>query len=124
MIYEAPHHLLQTLKELHEVLGDRCISVCRELTKKFEEVIRSSLENLILYYQNTEPRGEYVLIIEGKSYEDIERESRKEWLKMRIQEHMEYYEKTGVSRKEAMKLVALDRGISKRDVYRELLNKD
>ncbi len=124
VIYEAPHHLLQTLKELHEVLGDRCISVCRELTKKFEEVIRSSLENLILYYQNTEPRGEYVLIIEGKSYEDIERESRKEWLKMRIQEHMEYYEKTGVSRKEAMKLVALDRGISKRDVYRELLNKD
>lgn len=124
VIYEAPHHLLQTLKELHEVLGDRWISVCRELTKKFEEVIRSSLENLILYYQDTEPRGEYVLIIEGKSYEDIERESRKEWLKMRIQEHMEHYEKTGVSRKEAMKLVALDRGISKRDVYRELLNED
>ena len=76
------------------------------------------------YYQETEPRGEYVLVIEGKSYEDIERESRAEWMKMRIQDHMEYYEKTGVSRKDAMKLVALDRGISKRDVYRELLNED
>ncbi len=124
VIYEAPHHLVHTLGELYEVLGNRAVSVCRELTKKFEEVIRSDLKELMAYYQETEPRGEYVLVIEGKSYEDIERESRAEWMKMRIQDHMEYYEKTGVSRKDAMKLVALDRGISKRDVYRELLNED
>lgn len=124
VIYEAPHHLVHTLKELYEVLGNRSLSVCRELTKKFEETVRSNLKEMITYYQEQEPRGEYVLVIEGKSFEDIEKESREKWLKMNIQEHVEYYEETGVSRKDAMKLVALDRGISKRDVYRELLNAD
>ena len=124
VIYEAPHHLVHTLKELYEVLGNRSLSVCRELTKKFEETVRSNLKEMITYYQEKEPRGEYVLVIEGKSFGDIEKESREKWLKMNIQEHVEYYEETGVSRKDAMKLVALDRGISKRDVYRELLNAD
>lgn len=124
VIYEAPHHLVHTLKELYEVLGNRSLSVCRELTKKFEETVRSNLKEMITYYQEQEPRGEYVLVIEGKSFGDIEKESREKWLKMNIQEHVEYYEETGVSRKDAMKLVALDRGISKRDVYRELLNAD
>lgn len=124
VIYEAPHHLVHTLKELYEALGNRSLSVCRELTKKFEETVRSNLKEMITYYQEKEPRGEYVLVIEGKSFGDIEKESREKWLKMNIQEHVEYYVETGVSRKDAMKLVALDRGISKRDVYRELLNAD
>jgi len=121
IIYEAPHHLLHTLEELHQALGNRRISVCRELTKKHEEVIRSTIEDVITFYQDHEPRGEYVLIIEGKSHTDVEEESRAEWMRMNLEEHMEFYESKGVLRKEAMKMVAKDRGISKRDVYQQLL---
>lgn len=124
VIYEAPHHLVHTLNELYEALGNRSVSVCRELTKKHEEAVKTRLKDAIMFYQETEPRGEYVLVIEGKSYEDIEKENQEEWKKLGLEEHMKYYEKAGNTRKEAMKLVAKDRGISKRDVYRELLNSD
>lgn len=124
IIYEAPHHLLHTLEELHQALGNRHISVCRELTKKHEEVMRSTIEDVITFYSNQEPRGEYVLIIEGKSHADIEEESRAEWMQMNLAEHMEFYESKGILRKEAMKMVAKDRGISKRDVYQQLLEMD
>lgn len=124
IIYEAPHHLLHTLEELHQILGNRRISVCRELTKKHEEVMRSTIEEVIIFYRDQEPRGEYVLIIEGKSRVDIEEESRGEWMRMNLAEHMEFYESQGIIRKEAMKMVAKDRGITKREVYRQLLEMD
>ncbi|MDE6968521.1 MAG: 16S rRNA (cytidine(1402)-2'-O)-methyltransferase [Eubacterium sp.] len=123
VIYEAPHHLLHTLEELYQVLGNRKISVCRELTKKHEEMLRMSLEEAIDYYKVQEARGEFVLVVEGKSYDDIEEENRQKWTTMDLQEHMNLYESKGISRKEAMKQVAKDRGISKRDVYQQLLNR-
>ena len=122
VIYEAPHHLLHTLEELYQVLGNRKISVCRELTKKHEEMLRMSLEEAVDYYKVRDARGEFVLVVEGKSYNDIEEENRQKWTTMDLQEHMNLYESKGISRKEAMKQVAKDRGISKRDVYQQLLN--
>ena len=121
ILYEAPHHLAATLEELYETLGDRNITVCRELTKRYEEKMKTTLSQCILYYKDTDPRGEYVLVIEGKSFEELEAEARKSWEDMSLEEHMAVYENQGIDRKEAMKLVAKDRGISKRDVYQSLL---
>lgn len=122
LIYEAPHRLLKTLEELQEVLGgSRRLSVCRELTKIHEEVQRDTIREIIAHYQKQEPRGEYVLVIEGKSHADIEQENREAWMRMNIEEHMKFYEEQGITHKDAMKKVAKDRGISKRDVYKELL---
>lgn len=122
ILYEAPHHLVRTLQDVYQALGNRKISVCRELTKKHEEVMRSTLTDTIAFYQNQDPRGEYVLVIEGKSYQDIEKENREDWIHMDLEEHMKLYESKGISRKEAMKMVAKDRGISKREVYQQLLD--
>lgn len=121
IIYEAPHHLLHTLEELYQTLGNRRVSVCRELTKKYEEVLRSTIADVISFYKNEQPRGEYVIVIEGKSHMDIEKESREGWMEMNLREHMNLYESEGFSKKEAMKMVAKDRGISKRDIYQQLL---
>lgn len=123
ILYEAPHRLVRTLGELNEMLGDRRASVCRELTKKHETVFLSSLEKLYAYYQESEPRGECVLVIEGKSYKEKEKESQSEWMKMSLEEHMEIYEQQGFSRKDAMKQVAKDRGTTKREIYQKLLAK-
>lgn len=90
IIYEAPHHLLRTLEDLHQALGNRRISVCRELTKRHEEILRTSIEDVLEFYRDQEPRGEYVLVIEGKSYEDIQNERKNEWLQMNLEEHMRY----------------------------------
>jgi 16S rRNA (cytidine1402-2'-O)-methyltransferase len=120
VIYEAPHRLVKTLNELKEVLGDRKISVCRELTKLHEEKTLTTISECLNYYKDNEPRGEYVLVIEGRSQQDIREEERMSWEEMSLDEHMAYYESQGIDRKEAMKLVAKDRGVSKRDVYREL----
>lgn len=122
LLYEAPHRLSDTLKELYQTLGDRRISVCRELTKKHEEIMRATIGDAIAYYQEQEPRGEFVLVIEGKSYMDIEKENQEKWMEMDLTEHMEVYESQGISHKDAMKQVAKDRGISRRDVYQQLLN--
>ena len=121
IIYEAPHHLLKTIKELQEVLGDRELTVCRELTKKHEEKIQTTFSSLLSYYEDKEPRGEYVLVICGKSREEIVKEQQSSWESMTIEEHMEYYENQGIDHKEAMKLVAKDRGVSKRDIYQYLV---
>lgn len=121
VLYEAPHRLSSTLKELLQILGNRNLCLCRELTKKHEEFKRTTIEESIEFYQEHESRGEYVLVIEGKSYEDIQRERQQEWESMTLEEHMGFYELQGNSRKEAMKLVARDRGISKREVYQKLL---
>lgn len=121
ILYEAPHHLRKTLEELRNALGNRRITICRELTKKFETIMPMMMEEALEFYEENEPRGEYVLVIQGKSLEEKKREAALEWMEMSIGEHMQYYEEQGVERKEAMKMVAKDRGIGKRDVYRMLL---
>ena len=121
ILYEAPHHLLKTVRELLDVLGDRELTVCRELTKKHEEKIQTTFSSLLSYYEEKEPRGEYVLVICGKSREKIVRQQQASWEEMSIEAHMEHYESQGIDHKEAMKLVAKDRGVSKRDIYQYLV---
>ena len=124
ILYEAPHRLTKTLAELYEVLGDRELALCRELTKKFETVLKTTLKDAITYYEGNEPRGEYVLVIEGKSREKKKQEMIESWEKMSIEEHVEFYEKQGVDHKDALKKVAKDRGVSKRDIYQYLINNE
>ena len=122
ILYEAPHHLKGTLKELRDVLGNRKITLCRELTKKFETIFPTTLDDALEYYESNDPRGEYVLVLEGKSHQQKTEEKQALALEIPIEEHMKKYEDKGIDRKEAMKLVAKERGISKRDVYNYLLN--
>lgn len=124
ILYEAPHHLIATLTQLREALGNRSISLCRELTKKYEDVQKTTLDDVLLYYKDNEPRGEYVLVVEGKDRRELEAEAQRAWEQMTIDEHMAIYEAQDIPRKEAMKLVAKDRGISKREVYQALLDAD
>ena len=124
VLYEAPHRLVKTLEELRETLGDRQVSVCRELTKKHETVYQSTLGEACTYYQSHEPRGECVLVIQAKSREELRRQSQRKWAEMSLEEHMAYYMDQGVDRKEAMKKVAKDRGVSKREVYQALLREE
>lgn len=123
ILYEAPHHLIKTLEELLDSLGNRRISICRELTKRYEEKTITTISESLNYYNDNEPRGEYVLVVEGKTFKELQEEEHKSWESMSIQEHMAVYESQGIERKEAMKLVAKDRGIRKRDVYQVLLDK-
>ncbi len=123
IMYEAPHHLKETLTDLSENLAngnDRNVALCRELTKKFEEVIHTTIGNALLKYENEEPRGEYVLVIEGRSASDLKAEEAAKWEALTIPEHVRMYEDMGMDRKEAMKAAAKDRGLSKRDIYAEL----
>ena len=121
IFYEAPHHLKKTLQELAAVLGDRKITLCRELTKRFETVMPTTIFAATDYFETNDPRGEYVLVIEGKSYEEKKQEAQKNWLEMPVEEHVALYESQGFYRKEAMKKAAKDRGVSKRDIYQSLL---
>lgn len=121
ILYEAPHRLVKTLEELSENLGDRKISLCRELTKKHETVFRGSLLEAVSWYKENPPKGECVMVLEGRSGEEMEQEARQQWEDMPLEAHMEHYMSQGIDKKEAMKLVAKDRGISKRDVYQALL---
>lgn len=120
ILYEAPHHLVRTLEELAETLGDRRVTLCRELTKKFETVLPTTLAGALEYYDSEEPRGEYVLVIEGKSRREKRREEIAVWEGMSIEAHMARYEEQGMERKEAMRQVAKDRGLSRREVYASL----
>ncbi len=124
LLYEAPHHLLRTLKELYEVLGDRRITLCRELTKKFETVLPTSLKEAVVRYESEEARGEYVLVLEGKSLRQKKEERQASWQSMSIEEHMAFYQGNGMDEKAAMKQVAKDRGVSKREIYQYLLQSD
>lgn len=123
ILYEAPHHLVRTLEELYTAMGQRKITLCRELTKKFETVFPTTMEDAMEYYKREEPRGEYVIVIEGKSHEEQRREEIASWESMSIEEHMAIYENQGLDNKSAMKQVAKDRGVGKRDIY-AYLNKD
>lgn len=123
VLYEAPHRLKKTLKELLDNLGDRKISICRELTKIHEEVICSTLSEAIEIFNEREPKGEFVLVIEGKSLEELREEEKEIFQNMSLEEHLKMYEDKGLDNKSAMKMVAKDLGISKRDVYQMLINR-
>ena len=122
IFYEAPHHLRQTLSDLLETFGDRRLAMGRELTKRHEEMLQMKLSEAIAHYQDQEPRGEYVLILEGADPLAREREERARWEQMTLREHMALY--SALPPKEAMKQVAKDRGVSKRDVYNGLLQEE
>lgn len=121
IMYEAPHHLIKTLTELRDNLGNRKVTLCRELTKKFETIMPTNFDDAISYYKESEPRGEYVLVIEGKSLEELREEAAKNWESMSVEEHVNIYIEQGFDKKEAMKKAALDRGVSKRDIYQALI---
>lgn len=123
IIYEAPHRLLRTLTELESALGGmRKIAVCKELTKRHETVYRDTISGALGYYTANEPKGEYVLVIEGRSPKELLEEKRAAWDDMSIEEHFNMYVSQGIDKKDAMKLVAKDRGVSKRDIYNALLD--
>jgi 16S rRNA (cytidine1402-2'-O)-methyltransferase len=123
VFYEAPHKLLHTLRDLKEAFGNRKISLARELTKKFEEIIRTTLDEAIRKYEKESPKGEFVLILEGADERLLEENRINSWLEISLQEHVRRYTDSGLNKKEAMKRVAEDRGLSKRDVYNSLLEK-
>ena len=121
LLYEAPHHLLKTLEDLRDAFGEnRKLSLARELTKKHEEVLYTDLEEAIRKYREEEPRGEYVLVLEGLSREKRERAAQEKWLSVSLSEQFQNYVQEGYTEKEAIKLVAKDRGLGKREVYKEL----
>ena len=122
VLYEAPHRLVRTLETLLDSLGNRRVSICRELTKKHEAVFASALADSVLYYKEHEPKGECVIVIEGKSRAEIQAGERDKWAQMSIEEHMEFYMGEGMEKKDAMKQVAKDRGVSKREIYQALVN--
>ena len=124
IFYEAPHHLKRTLEELYAALGDRRMTICRELTKKFETVMPCTLGSAAAYYETNEPRGEYVLVVEGKSKREKEAEKRARWETLTVEQHVRFYEEQGMERREAMKQAAKDRGVSRRDVYQALLGEE
>ncbi len=121
IFYEAPHHLKATLKELLGAAGNRKITICRELTKIYEEAVPMTLEGAVAYYAEHDPRGEYVLVVAGADPEALKEEEARRWEEMTLEEHMALYTDKGMDRKEAMKKVAMDRGVSKRDIYQALL---
>ncbi len=121
ILYEAPHRLVKTLEELYAALGNRRMTLCRELTKKHETVFRTDLEQALAHYRTEEPRGECVLVIEGRKQEDLLKERQESWAAFTLEEHLRIYEEQGESRKEAMRLVAKDRGCSRREIYQALL---
>lgn len=122
IIYEAPHRLKKTLKELFLTLGDRRLTIIKEMTKRHETIWQTDLSEAVRIYDEKEPKGEYVLVLEGISYQELQDNEHKEWNKLSLEEHMNMYQEQGLDKKEAMKAVAKDRGMSKRQIYQLLIN--
>lgn len=120
ILYEAPHRLIKTLEKLYEELGDRGITVTKELTKKYETVFKTSLKEAVAFYHEEEPRGEYVLVLAGKDEQELKEEIQQGWQSLSIEQHMSLYLEKGMDQKAAMKQVAKDRGVSKRDIYAQI----
>ncbi len=116
IFYEAPHKLKRTLVDIFEVFGDRKISLCRELTKINEEIMRTTLSGAISYYEKNDPRGEYVLVVEGASEADVA--STAFWATLSIEEHVDHYIMLGMNKMDAIKAVAKDRGVPKSEIYK------
>ena len=121
ILYEAPHHLVKSLEDLLETLGDRHATICRELTKKHETIFTTTLGEALRFYTENEPKGECVIVIEGRSFKDLKEESRTEWQKLSVEEHVNMYIGQGMDKKDAMKAAAKDRGVSKQEIYKALL---
>ena len=124
VFYEAPHRLLKTIRLLRQYAGDRRVALCKELTKKFEKVWLTTLDEAEAYYDAHEAKGEYVLVLEGADARALEKEARREWQEMSLEDHMALYTDQGLSRKDAMKAVAKDRGMAKRDIYQLLVKEE
>ena len=124
IMYEAPHRLVKTLEALLATLGNRKITICRELTKRYEQAFATTIEEAILYYTEHDVKGECVLVIEGRKREELVLEEREKWLTLSVMEHMEHYMSQGMDKKDAMKAVASDRGLKKREIYAMLLEED
>lgn len=124
VLYEAPHRLVKTLEEFLNIVGNRRLTVCRELTKKHETLWQTTVEEALNYYREQEPRGECVLVIEGRSRQALEEEKQAGWREVSVEEHMEHYLSQGMDKKEAMKRLAKDRGTSKREIYRQILENE
>lgn len=122
VLYEAPHRLKKTLKELLQTLGDRRITIIKELTKRHETIWQTKLSEAIDCYEENEPKGEYVLVLDGISPKELQENEQNEWHELSLKEHMSFYQEQGLDKKEAMKLVAKDRGLSKREIYRLLID--
>lgn len=120
VLYEAPHHLLSTLEQLREALGERRVTLCRELTKKFETVTPTTLDGALEMCRSQEPRGEYVLVVEGRSRAEMKKEREAAWNAMSVEEHVAFYTRQGMDEKSAMKQAARDRGVGKREIYASL----
>lgn len=118
ILYESPHRIKATLKDLYESLGDRRAAICRELTKKFEEVIRVGLSDACSLYDKSEPKGEFVIILEGRAEEELKQEEISEWNSTSVEDHINMYISQGLTKKDAVKRVAKDRNLSKRDIYK------
>lgn len=123
VIYEAPHRLLRTLSELTDTLGNRRMSAVKELTKVHETIFHTTLKEAVAFYEESPPKGEFVLVIEGRDPEEMRREKEVMFQEMDLREHMKMYMDRGIDRKEAMKRMAKDRGVPKREIYRRLLEK-
>ena len=121
ILYEAPHRLVRTLEELLETLGERRVTICRELTKKHETAFTTTLGQALEHFRATDPKGECVIVVEGKSHQEKARETQEKWEELSVEEHMEHYLSQGIDKKEAMKKVAKDRGVPKRVIYQALL---
>lgn len=121
ILYEAPHRLKKTLNELYEVLGDRQISLCKELTKRCENIFVTTIKEAMEYYEENEPKGEFVLVVKGKDESELKEEEIRSWDEVSLEDHMKIYLDKGMNKKEAMKAVAGDRGVSKRDIYKLLI---
>ena len=120
VLYEAPHRILKTLEELHAILGERELRICRELTKKYEEVLEFTVPEAIEYFEQNSPRGEMVILVRGLDQKEAQAQAAAEWKNLTVREHVDLYMQKGMDEKEAMKATAMDRGVSKRDIYREL----
>ena len=118
IFYEAPHRLIDTLTFLLDIFGDRKIAVCRELTKIYEEIYRGTLREAVQYFIEKRPRGEFVLVLEGKKLEDIKEEKKEAWINLSIEEHILKYVNDGINKKEAIKIVAKERELPKSEVYK------
>lgn len=123
IFYEAPHRLLETLATLQKALGERNVATVREITKKFEQINKGNFEELITHFTENEPRGEFVIIIEGTDENDLKQKKLDDWLSLTVEHHMEVYLSQGQDEKNAMKQVAKDRNVSKREIYAALKNK-
>ncbi|MBO5487300.1 MAG: 16S rRNA (cytidine(1402)-2'-O)-methyltransferase [Eubacterium sp.] len=122
VFYEAPHRLLKTLQTLCDTVGEeRKVAVCKELTKRHESALHFTMGEAVAYYEQNEPKGEFVLVLDGADAKALKQQEQERWLEMPVEQHMERYLSQGMTKKDAMKQVAKDRGVPKRDIYAQLL---